>query len=163
MKRTIRIAAVTVVVLVILLAVVPFLVPVNQFRPTIEAKASQALGRKVQIGDLSFSLLGGSLLAQNLLIGDDPKYSQGAFLQAKAIKIGIEILPLIFSRSLKVTGVTIENPEVTLLRNPAGEWNFSSLATRSTEGQPEAKKPGSTPGDFSVEKFVLNEGRVILV
>jgi len=162
MKRTIRIAAVTVVVLVILLAIVPFLVPVNQFRPTIEAKASQALGRKVQVGDLSFSLLGGSLLAQNLLIGDDPKYSQAAFLQAKAIKIGIEILPLIFSRSLKVTGVTIENPEVTLLRNPAGEWNFSSLATRSTEGQPEAKQPGTTPGNFGVEKFVLNEGRVIL-
>jgi AsmA protein len=161
MKRTIRIAAIVIVVLVVVLAIVPFLIPANQFRPTIEAKASQALGRKVELGDLSFSLLSGSLSAQKLSIGDDPKFSPSPFLQAKTIKIGIEIMPLIFSRSLRVTGVTIENPEVTLLRNPAGDWNFSSLATQPGESQTAAKQPAPLP-NFTVEKFLLSNGRVTL-
>ena len=48
MKRGFKIAAIVVGVLIVLLAVAPFLIPVNQFRPTIEQKASAALGRKVE-------------------------------------------------------------------------------------------------------------------
>jgi len=53
MNRKLRMALIIVGVLVVLLLVVPFLIPINQFRPTIEEKASQALGRKVGVGDLS--------------------------------------------------------------------------------------------------------------
>ena len=58
-------------------------------------------------------------------------------------------------------GITIESPEVTLLRNPAGEWNYSSLANRSVTPQPATGGSG-LPGDFSIQKFVLSDGRVIL-
>jgi AsmA protein len=140
------------------------LIPINQFRPTIEEKASQALGRKVQVGDLSLSLLGGSLSAQSLSIGDDPKFSQSAFLSAKSVKVGVEIIPLIFSKSLNVTGITIENPEVTLLRNPAGQWNYSSLggSFAKPEGQPATKSSASSPQAFSIQKFALKDGRIIV-
>ena len=47
MSRTVRIIAIVVGVLIVLVLVVPFLIPVNQFRGTIEQKASAALGRKV--------------------------------------------------------------------------------------------------------------------
>ena len=139
MNRNLRIALIIVGVLVVLLFVVPFLIPINQFRPTIEEKASQALGRKVAVGDLSLSLIGGSVSAESLSIGDDPKFSQSPFLTAKSLKVGVEILPLIFSKSLNVTGVTIENPEVTLLRNAANQWNYSSLGGSSA-------KPEATQG-----------------
>src|ERR1700683_261958 len=112
MSRSVRIAAIVVGVLIVLVLIVPFLIPVNQFRPTIEEKASAALGRKVQVGTLSFSLLGGSLSAQDLSIGDDPKFSPTPFLTAKSLKVGVEIFPLIFSKTLNVTGITITNPQV---------------------------------------------------
>src|SRR5256885_9706917 len=95
MHRTLRVILVFVVVLVVLVLVAPFLIPVNQFRPTIEQKASAALGRKVDVGNLSLSLFTGSLAADNLSIADDPKFSNSAFLTAKSIKVGVELLPLI--------------------------------------------------------------------
>src|SRR5260370_39008551 len=141
MNKTLRIILIVVVVLVLLLLVAPFVIPVNQFRPTIEEKASTALGRKVQLGNISLSLISGSLSAENLSIGDDPKFSSSPFLTAKSLDVGVEIMPLIFSKTLNVTGVTIASPRVTLLHNAAGQWNYSSLGGAAAKSQ--AKKPSA--------------------
>src|SRR5438034_9935280 len=89
MGSKLRIVLFVVAVFIVLILVLPFLIPVNQFRPTIEEKASAALGRNVQIGDLSLALLRGSLSAENLSIGDDPKFSSSPFLTAKSLKVGV--------------------------------------------------------------------------
>jgi AsmA protein len=155
-------------VLVVLLLVVPFLIPVNQFRPTIEEKASAALGRKVEVGNLSLSLLGGSLSAENLSIGDDPKFSSLPFLKAKSLKVGVEIMPLIFSKTLNVTGVTIDSPQVTLLHNGAGQWNYSSLGGSSAKSvatqTPAAQTSGSSnsSADLTIKKLELKVGSIIV-
>jgi AsmA protein len=163
MNRTLRIVAIVVVVFIVLLVIAPFLIPVDKFRPTIEEKASQALGRQVQLGGLSLSLITGSLSAENLSIGDDPKFSTSPFLTAKSLKVGVEILPLIFSKTLKVTGITIENPEVLLLHNSAGQWNYSTLggaAAKSQQAQAAQASSSAAPADLSVEKFTLEDGRI---
>ena len=164
MSKTPRIVLIIVVALVVLVLAVPFLIPVNQFRPTIEEKASAALGRKVTVGDLSFSLIGGSLSAANLAIGDDPKFSQSAFLTAKSLKVGVEILPLIFSKTLNVTDITIESPEVTLLRDAAGRWNYSSLGGPAAKSQAKAAPASSSSSgtEFSVGKLSLKDGKIVV-
>jgi AsmA protein len=164
MGKKLRILVIVVVVVVVLLLVAPFLIPVNSFRPTIEAKASEALGRKVEVGDLSLSLITGSLGAKNLSIGDDPKFSSSPFLTAKSLSVGVEIFPLIFSKTLNVTGITIDEPQVTLLRNPAGQWNYSSIGgSASGPAKPAAKSSatGSTE-EISVKKLELKDGKIIL-
>jgi AsmA protein len=163
MSRTLRIIAIVVVVLIVLVVVTPFLIPVDKFRPTIEEKASQVLGREVKFGNLSLSLLSGSLSAESLSVGDDPKFSPSPFLTAKSLKVGVEIFPLIFSKTLNVTGITIESPEVTLLHNPAGQWNYSSLGGAAAKSEPkQATQSSGSPADLSVQKFTLNDGRIIV-
>ena len=176
MNRTLRYILIGVGVLIVLLIVVPFLIPVNQFRGTIEQKASAALGRKVQVGNLSLSLLHGGLAAENLSIGDDPKFSPSPFLTAKSVDVGVEVMPLIFSRELNVTSVVIQDPQVTLLKNAAGDWNYSTLGAspaRTAKAEappaggaaPSATSPpnpsGSTP-DVSVKKLELSNGKIIV-
>jgi AsmA protein len=158
MNKAVRIVLIVVGVLVVLLFVAPFLIPVNSFRPTIEEKASAALGRKVQVGDLSLSLISGSLSAQNLSIGDDPNFSASPFLTAMSLKVGVELLPLIFSKSLNVTGVTIDSPQVVLLRNAAGRWNYSSFGGSAAKS---SSSPGSST-DLSISKLELKDGKIIV-
>ncbi|HYL86010.1 MAG TPA: AsmA family protein [Candidatus Angelobacter sp.] len=167
MNKALRVILIVVAVVVVLLLVIPFLIPVNQFRPTIEEKASAALGRKVQLGDLSLSLISGSLSAQNLSIGDDPKFSSAPFLTAKSLKVGVEILPLIFSKTLNVTGVTIDTPQVTLLHNSAGQWNFSSFggAAAKSEAKPASTKTSSASSaaaDLTIKELQLTNGSIIV-
>src|SRR3989475_11271727 len=167
MKKTLKIILVVVGVLTVLVLVLPFLIPVNQFRPTIEEKASAALGRKVQLGDISLSLLSGSLSAENLSIGDDPKFSPSPFLTAKSLNVGVEIMPLIFSKTLNVTGVTIDSPQVTLLHNAAGVWNYSSLggaAAKAERKKAPAEKPSgeANAAEISIMKLTLSDGSIIV-
>jgi len=166
MNRTLRTILIVVAVLVVLLIVAPFLIPVDKFRPTIEEKASAAIGRKVTLGQLSLSLLSGSLSAETLAVGDDPKFSKSSFLTAKSVKVGVEVMPLIFSKTVNVTGITIDTPEVTLLRNPAGVWNYSSLGGSAAKSEQAAKPAASAPAGsssatgVSVKKFELKDGRI---
>jgi AsmA protein len=161
MSRTLRIILVIVAVLIVLVLAAPFLIPVNQFRPTIEDKASAALGRKVNVGNLSLSLFSGSLAADNLSIADDPKFSKSPFLSAKSIKVGVELLPLILRKELNITAIVIDTPEVTLLRSGGGEWNYSSFgaAAAKAQGKPAAQQ---SLGQFSVEKLELRSGRIVI-
>jgi AsmA protein len=172
MSRSLKIIAIVVGVLIVLVLVAPFLIPVNQFRPTIEQKASSALGRKVEVGNLSLSLFSGALEADNLSIADDPKFSNSPFLTAKSVKVGVELMPLIFSKTLNVTNVTIDSPQVSLIRNAGGDWNYSSFGASAAKSQaqapPAAAKP-STPApasssssgeEFSVQKLELKNGRI---
>jgi AsmA protein len=161
MSHKLRNILIIVAVLIVLVLVVPFLIPVNQFRGTIEEKASAALGRKVQLGNLSLSLLSGSLSAENLSIGDDPKFSESSFLTAKSAKVGVEIIPLIFSKSLNVTGVAIDSPSVTLIRNPAGQWNYSSLGGAAAKSEAKHEGKGGTT-EFAVGKLALKNGTIVI-
>jgi len=168
MRGKLRIVIIVAVVLILIVAIAPFFIPVNQFRPTIEEKASAALGRKVQLGNLSLSFLTGSLGVDDLSIGDDPKFSSAPFVTAKSVKVGVELIPLIFSKELHVTGVTIENPEVTLLRNASGKWNYSSIGgTPATAPErkeaPSAKSQGTSGAEeLTIQKLELKNGKIVI-
>jgi len=169
MSRTLRYVLIGIGVLILLLVVVPFFIPVNQFKPTIEEKASAALGRKVQVDNLSLSLLRGALTAQDLSVGDDPKFSPAPFLTAKSVSVGVEIMPLIFSKQLNVTDITIDEPQVMLLKNANGAWNYSTIGGSASESTPAAKpaatttpaSSSSTP-DISVKKLELKDGKIVV-
>jgi len=163
MKGKLRYILIAIAVIIVIVIALPFLISVNQFRPTIEQKLSTALGRQVQVGNLSLSILSGSLGADDLSIADDPAFSKSAFLTAKSLNVGVELMPLIFSRALHVTGVTIDKPEVTLIKNPAGRWNFSSLASgSSSKSAAPASSSSSAPSDLVIGKIEMKNGSLIL-
>jgi AsmA protein len=170
MKKTLRALAITVVFVLIVLIAIPFFIDVNQFRPKVESEMTSALGRKSEVGNLSLSILTGSVTADNISIADDPAFSKSPFLTAKSLKIGVELIPIIFSKELHVTGITLDEPSVTLLSNAKGVWNFSSLggsAPKTTQkgGDPVLVATRSSSGglgDFFVAKINVNDGKVTI-
>ncbi len=158
MKRKLRYVLIGLGVVLLVLIAIPFFVNANAFRPAVEEKLSAVLDRQVHVGNLDFSLLSGSLSADDLSIADDPAFGKSPFLTAKSVKIGIEVLTLIFSRAVRITGLTIEKPEVILLRDAAGRWNLSSLAAGST-GSSNGGSTGPGP-DLVIKKLRLKNGRL---
>jgi AsmA protein len=159
MKRALKIIGIVVVVILLAVIALPFLINVNSFRPKLESELSTALGRQVKVGNLSLSILSGSVSAEDLSISDDPAFSKAPFIQAKSLKVGVEVMPLIFSKTLHVTDITLDRPEIALLRDASGKWNFSSLGNNSTAAKKPAEPSSSTP-NLSVSKLDVKDGRL---
>ena len=84
-KRWLRVAGIVVAAFFVLLVALPFLINVNSFRPKIESEATNALGRQVKLGDLSLSILSGTVGIENISIADDPAFSKSSFITAKSL------------------------------------------------------------------------------
>ncbi len=61
MKRILKWIAIVIAVLIVIALALPFLIDVNTFRPQIELQLTEALGRKVTVGNLKLSILSGSV------------------------------------------------------------------------------------------------------
>src|SRR5882762_1385681 len=131
MKRVLKILAIVVGILIVIVIALPFLIDANVFRPRLESELSTALGRQVKVGNLTFSLLSGGVTADDISIADDPAFSKTPFVQAKSLKVGVELVPLIFSKTLNVTDLVLDQPSISLVRSVDCEkWNFSSIGTK---------------------------------
>ncbi len=159
MKRALKIVGIVVAVLLVIAIALPFLVNVNSFRPRLESELTAALDRQVKVGNLSLSVLTGSVSAEDLSIADDPAFSKDPFIRAKALNVGVEVMPLIFSKTLHVTDLTLDRPEIFLLHSASGKWNFSSLGgKKSSSGGASAGE--SSTANLSVSKLNVKDGRV---
>jgi AsmA protein len=164
MKRLLIISGIVIGVLLLVIIAVPLFINVDSFRPDLEKKLSAALNRQVHIGKLDASLLSGGASASDITIADDPAFNKGPFLKASSVKVGVQLMPLIFSKQLKVTSLTIQKPDITLLKNAAGKWNYSTLGATSEKTPPKsAPEPsGKSTPDVSVDKFEIAGGTVRL-
>ena len=158
-----KIGGVIVAVIIVAILLIPVFVNGETFRPTIESQLSSALGRKVSLGHLSFSLFSGSLVAQNITISDDPGFSSSPFLQAQDLKVGVEVSPLIFSHQVHITALTIDDPSIQLIQNQAGKWNFSSIGAASAKpSNSAATQRSSSVPDLTVGELKINNGTATL-
>jgi AsmA protein len=131
MKRALLIAAGVVGLVVVMVLGLWLFFDANRFRPTLEDKLSTALGRKVTVGNVRLALLSGGMSVDDLAIADDPAFSAQPFVTAKGVTVGVDLMPLILSRSLRVESFRLEQPRVVLLRAASGSWNFSRLGASS--------------------------------
>src|SRR5215472_7515540 len=162
-NRWLRIALIAVAVIFVIILVLPLLINVNSYRPKIEADASSALGRQVTVGNLSLSLFSGSVEADNVAIADDPAFSKSPFVTAKSLKIGVELMPLIFSKQLKITEIVLEQPQITLLKTAYGnKWNYSSLGGGTEKKPEEAKSGAAAAAGLSVARLDIDNGVVMV-
>jgi AsmA protein len=128
MTRYVLIAIGALVALFVIVAVcLPLFLNADSFRTRIETTLTKSLGRKVSIGKLELSVWSGGLVATNTSVADDPAFSSQPFIQADTVKIGVELLPLIFSQQLHIRGFSLASPKVQLLRAANGTWNYSTI------------------------------------
>ena len=163
MKRWILIAGGAIALLLVAAVAIPLFIDANRFRPMLEAKLTQALGREVKLGDLKLSLLSGSVTASDLSIADNPAYSREPFVQAKSLGVAVEVWPLIASRQLHVKGLTIDHPSVSLIQSANGEWNFSNLGGNApAKPKPAAEAESKGDMDLSVKLVKITGGHFSL-
>src|SRR6516165_8636826 len=173
--RKLIIAVVAVVVLIlVLIFCLPYFVDINQYRGEIQAQLQNRLHRPVQFGALSLAVFPVRVKAQKVVIGEDPRFhSQLPFAQVGEMDISVKLLPLL-TKSIEISSLTLKRPQIELIKDSAGVWNFSSLGQAPAApaaapaaplepqaGQkPAARTSSSSGGGFSLNGLKISDGQV---
>jgi AsmA protein len=159
-KRWVQAAVVAAVVVIAVVVLVPLFINVDAFRPKVTDQLSTSLGRKITLGHLSFSLITGSLVADNISVADDAAFASTPFLEAKELRIGIDVGHLFVHRQVWITSLTVDSPAIHLIHAKNGTWNFSSLGSAATQPAPQQSAPqqGSVFPALTVGEIKIKNG-----
>jgi uncharacterized protein involved in outer membrane biogenesis len=132
---------VVVVVGVMIYAVVNLNSIVAANRERILSKASDSLGRKVDVQNISASLgWGVSVDLSGVTIADDPAFSDKPFVTASDVYAKVAVLPLLH-RQVEVERLSLKQPVVRIIRNQSGEMNVSTIGHKHAAGEAAAPPP----------------------
>ncbi len=126
----------------------------NQNKDQLLAQVEQALGRKVQIGEIGLTFWGGiGARLRNFALADDPAFSSDNFVQATDLQVNVKLMPLL-NQEIEVKRVILHDPVIRVIRNAQGIFNFASL---SGEDRPDA------PPDASATTASIGSGGMPLL
>src|ERR1700727_1292641 len=157
-RRTLFVVLGSIAALILIAIVsIPLFLNADKFRGLIESELSTSLGRKVTLDKLDLSVLSGSLVAQSSTVSDDPAFSPQPLLKTGAVKIHVEIIPLILSHEIHITGFSMDAPHINLLRAANGTWNYSSIGSPHKKPQPAAEP---TPPKVTLNPLSITKGKL---
>ncbi len=175
MRKIIIIAVPVCAFIVLVLAVAPRFLDVNQYRGRIQAELQSRLGRTVTLGDISLSLLPPALLVKDVVIGEDAKFGPGPFAKAQELAVRVALIPLLRKR-VEIQSLRLMSPDIQLICNRDGNWNYASLGQepnpKPAPAQPQATAPATGMPDkeraesgtqLSLAHLEIRNGRVRLV
>lgn len=159
MTRLARRAAWTAAVVAVLALLLPPLINANRFRTRLARSASDALGRKVTMGEVNVRLLPRpGFTITNFVVEDDPAYSAEPMLRADVVNADLRLTSLWRGR-MEIATLHLANPSLNLARNAAGQWNVESLLDRASHSgtAPTANRPEVRPRFPYIE---ADDGRI---
>lgn len=106
-------------------------------------QVEQALGRKVEVQEIGVTVWGGiGARLTRFRIADDPAFSADAFVRADALQVNVALWPLL-SQEIQVGRLTLRDPQIQLIRDEHGRFNFTSL-TRTAAASVAQETPQET-------------------
>ncbi len=130
MRRVLIGVGIAVVVVIAGLFIAVSLIDVNKFRPQIEAQLQKSIHRQVTLGNMSLKIFPLAVKIDSLSISEDPAFGSGhPFATASDVSASAGLFSLLRGAP-EVKSIQLNRPQIELIRNAAGQWNFTSM-TRS--------------------------------
>ncbi|MCU1317768.1 MAG: hypothetical protein JWN63_3090, partial [Candidatus Acidoferrum typicum] len=153
MRRILIVVAAFIAIVILAALAAPSLIDVNKHRPQIEAQLQSKLGRPVSIGALTLRLLPPSVRMDSITIGESPEFpSTKPFATAQDVSAKIELFPLLRGAPV-IDSLSFNRPQIELIRNAKGIWNFSTLGESSSSG---------SQNGVTLNELKLQDGQIAL-
>src|SRR5437588_552550 len=115
MRKAIIGVGIFIILIVVAGLLAPSFIDVNHYRPQIESKLRDRLGRNVSLGPMRLSLIPLGFRVQNAVIADDAKFNTNRpFAQVQTLSVRPEILPLLH-HDIVIKSVQLDRPTVELI------------------------------------------------
>ena len=150
------------VIAVILIASIGLQIGISPLvKKIVSQKISPLLGDKLKIGSIGISIFRGSIVIKDIQLQQPPGFSEENFLEAKAIRLRIALLPLL-KKQLVVYGITILKPTINLVQLKNGKINSTYFLSKIKKSSPKSNKSPSqkSPLNLHLNRLVIRKGKV---
>jgi hypothetical protein len=158
--RLLVLAGVTLTLLMLALAYVAHLVrslDTPEFQRALLARASAAIGARLQAREMSISLLRGVTL-EGVTIANPPPF-KGPLVTADALVLRYDLSSLLRGR-LEIARLSAENPVLDLAMDERGVFNYERLA--SSRATPAPTASAALPVHLAISKLSLHGARIVM-
>jgi hypothetical protein len=124
--------ALTAVVAILAILIVPPLVSVSHYKSRITQLVSTSLGRPVRMSSVEARLLPRpGFVLNDLAVEEDPAFGAEPIFHANTVTASIRLLPLWRGR-LEIGSISADEASLNLVRTADGHWNLDSLLRTAT-------------------------------
>ncbi|MFY9572860.1 MAG: AsmA family protein, partial [Blastocatellia bacterium] len=132
-KGCLRLLVLSALVIGAVLAAAP-LIPISPLKNAVELKLSGILGRPVSIASARLSFMGAPhLTLTGMNIQETANFGGGLFLKADEVRADFDLINYLRTRQLDIQTLTLRSPQINLVKNADGLWNWTTL------GQPQVE------------------------
>jgi AsmA protein len=158
-RKPLIICAIVIGVLVLLaggaLILVKILVTPDMIRKNVLPRVEKALHRRIDMADAKIGLFSGIAL-RGLKVYD--KDGKGTFVSFKEARLHYQFMPLL-SRRVIIDEIVLDTPDINIVRNPDGSFNFSDLLSKEKKEAPAKEEKSSFT--FVVSKISVSDGKAV--
>ncbi len=130
LRRRILQLTISVVIVFLLLGVIAPYINAAAFGTKIQRALQSALGRKVEIGKVHFTILSGpGFRLEDVSISEDPRYGLEPFAFVEALNVRVRPDKLLLGR-IQISSLQLDRPSLNLVKQSDGTWNFVQLIGR---------------------------------
>jgi hypothetical protein len=65
-----------------------------------------------------------------MTVREDPQFGDGVFLKANQVRAGLDLVAFLHTRQLAIDSLTIESPQIDLVKNNNGVWSWTTLGAK---------------------------------
>ncbi len=144
-KTALTVLAVVAALLAALAIIVPALVDLDRYRPEAIAYLEEKTGKPVAIGRLALTVFPAlSIRVDDIEIGNPRGFPAGHVVKARRIYAVVDGRAL-WNRQVVVRSLELDDPDISLLSDPRGRWNFENPPERAERRAPATASPGGAP------------------
>ena len=167
MKKVMLVVGVVFAALIVIVILLPFLVNLNHYQARYLPIIEESLNRKVVLKDIRLTIFPSiGVRLSGLTVMEDPAFGAGPFASLSALDVGVKLRPLL-NRRIEVSGITLRDPIITMIKNSRGVTNTSTLGPKvAAKPEQQAEKPSPAQGPlhiltlFAVDRIAITGGKL---
>ncbi|HYZ20851.1 MAG TPA: AsmA family protein [Rhodopila sp.] len=138
----------------------------NSLKPRIEEAVKRATGRELALnGPIGLKLsLTPTIEVRDAAFANPPGFSRPQMATLQSVELRLALLPLL-SRQIQIASLALNQPDILLETNPAGQPNWKLTPEVSPAAPPGSQAPASAQAPskttVSIESVSIRDGRIV--
>ena len=151
------------VVVIAMLLLLPVFLDMQKYKPYIEHRVSEAVGRPFAMGDkFKVSLFPWAGVSfSDLHLGNPPGFDEKDFASVKSFEIRVKLIPLLLSKfkDIQIDHIVLNEPRIALIKQKDGKTTWEFKEKESAQPKKNEIKPieGELGKEFSLKSLAVGD------